>query len=280
MFQRKGSPTHIPDRLYGIIGHPLSHTLSPLLHNWGFSLHGLSDVYMAWPLPPDELPRFMAAVHILPIHGVSVTIPHKQAVMPYCDVLSSRAQAVGAVNTLYWYQGALHGENTDVTGFLAPLRHRAGRYDEALVLGAGGAARAVVAGLVELGVAHIRITNRSPEKAVALAEAFGVEVVPWSERAAAVCGLVVNTTPCGMSGSQAHESPLPASAFKGRGLAYDLVYNPLATPFLADAKAAGWDVQDGLAMFVAQGCEQFRLWTGFELPEAEARLLIARALGL
>lgn len=270
----------IPERLYGIVGHPLGHTLSPLLHNWGFALHDLPAVYMAWPLPPGCLPAFMDALRTLPVAGASVTIPHKEQALCLCDRVTERARAVGAVNTLYWEDGAVCGENTDVTGFLAPLRARGLCPAEALVLGAGGAARAVVAGLVELGVRRVRIANRSPEKATSLAASFGCEAVPWEERARAMGGLVVNTTPCGMQGPRCGDSPLPSGAFTGRGLAYDLVYNPLTTRFLAEARNAGWETQDGLSMFVEQGREQFRIWTGLDLPADGARRLVEQALGL
>lgn len=273
-------PFRIPERLYGIVGHPLGHTLSPLLHNWGFALHSLPAVYMAWPVPPGRFASFMEAVRTLPVHGASVTIPHKEEALRLCDRVTDRARAVGAVNTLFLEDGVVCGENTDVTGFLAPLRARGVRIDEALVLGAGGAARAVLAGLVELGVRRVRISNRTHDKAMELAGAFGADVVPWDERGSAAAGLVVNTTPCGMQGARMGESPLPDGAFTGRGMAYDLVYNPLTTRFLADARAAGWETQDGLGMFVEQGREQFRIWTGLDLPAAGARRLIAEALGL
>lgn len=278
----------LPRELYGIIGHPLGHTMSPLLHNWGFSLLDVAAVYMAWPLEPGRVDDFLTAVRTLPIRGASVTIPHKQTVLPLLDGVSDRARAVGAVNTLYWQEGRLVGENTDVAGFLAPLRVRAAagwRCARALVLGAGGAARAVLAGLNELAgegvVGETAVAGRSPEKVAPLAEGFGAGVVDWQARAAWGADLVVNTTPMGMSGERQNDSAFPARGFAGRsGLAYDLVYNPLCTRFLAEAADADWDTQDGLAMFVEQGREQFRLWTGRELPAGDARTLIAAALGL
>jgi shikimate dehydrogenase len=285
-------PAHpfLPRELYGIIGHPLGHTMSPLLHNWGFGLLDIPAVYMAWPLEPGRVGDFVTAVRTLPIRGASVTIPHKQAVLPLLDGVSERARAVGAVNTLYWRDGRLLGENTDVTGFLAPLRQRASegwRCARALVLGNGGAARAVLAGLNELGrtgdgvVGEVAVTGRNAEKAAPLAAEFGAGVVDWEARTAWGADLVVNTTPMGMSGERQGDTAFPAQGFSGRtGLAYDLVYNPLRTRFLSEAADAGWDTQDGLAMFVEQGREQFRLWTGLELPAEGARTLVAVALGL
>jgi len=246
-------------------------------------------VYMAWPLEPGRVGDFITAVRTLPIRGASVTIPHKQTVLPLLDGVSERARAVGAVNTLYWRDGQLLGENTDVTGFLAPLRQRAAtgwRCVRALVLGNGGAARAVLAGLNELAgagdgvVGAVAVAGRNAEKAAPLAAEFGAAVVDWDARAAWGADLVVNTTPMGMSGERQGDTAYPAQGFAGRtGLAYDLVYNPLRTRFLSEAAGAGWDVQDGLAMFVEQGREQFRLWTGLELPAEGARTLVAVALG-
>lgn len=266
-----------PGTLYGIIGYPLGHSLSPLLHNWGFSQLGLDGMYMAWPLEQEKVADFITAARTLPIRGVSVTIPHKQTVLPLLDRVSDRARRLGAVNTLYWDRDALCGENTDVLGFLAPLRGRS--FSEALVLGAGGAARAVLAGLAELGVPRVRLANRTAARARELAAEFGVEPLPWEERAAVGADLIVNASPLGMRGERAGETPLTREGFSGRGLAYDLVYNPLRTRFLAEAESAGWETQDGLGMFVEQGRAQFRLWTGRELPADGARELLRAALG-
>lgn len=272
--------TFIPEQLYGIIGHPLGHTMSPALHNWGFARCGIRAVYMAFPLPPEKLADFVTAFRTLPLSGASVTIPHKEAVMPLLDGVTGRAQAVGAVNTLFWEQGRLMGDNTDVAGFLAPLRKRAGTVRKALVLGAGGAAKAVLAGLNELGVGEVLIANRARERAEAVAAPFGAAVVPWEDRAGTGADLVINSTPLGMAGENAGRTPYPAEGFAGIGLAYDLVYNPLHTRFLAEAQAAGWETLDGLHMFAAQGAEQFRIWTGEELPLGDVRQRIAEYLML
>ncbi|NHZ48417.1 shikimate dehydrogenase family protein, partial [Nitratidesulfovibrio liaohensis] len=168
--------------------------------------------------------------------------------------------------------------------------------ERALVLGNGGAARAVLAGLRELAgagegvVGTVAVTGRNAEKAAPLAAEFGAEVVDWDARVHWGAGLVVNTTPMGMSGERQGDTAFPAQGFAAqgvaaggdgrRGLAYDLVYNPLRTRFLSEAADAGWDTQDGLGMFVEQGREQFRLWTGLELPAEGARTLVAVALGL
>ncbi len=268
--------TRIPEKLFGIIGHPLGHTLSPALHNWGFAQFQLPAVYMAFPLPPERLADFLTAFRTLPMQGASVTIPHKEAVMPLLDEVAPRARTVGAVNTLYWKGERLIGENTDVAGFLAPLRAVRAPLRRVLVLGAGGAARAVLAGLTEcadeLGVEQVLLTNRSPERACALAAPFGTQVVPWEARTQTGANVLVNCTPLGMAGDNEAQTPWPAASFGPQGgLAYDLVYNPLRTRFLREAQAAGWQTLDGLHMFVAQGVAQFRLWTGCELAADAAR---------
>ncbi|MFI3272767.1 MAG: shikimate dehydrogenase [Pseudomonadota bacterium] len=311
---------HIPKQLFGIIGYPLGHSLSPLLHNWGFQNNAIEAAYTAWPMPESDVAQFMDALKIMKIQGLSVTIPHKQTVMEHCDKLTKAAQDIGAVNTLYWKNGKLWGGNTDIVGFLAPLKKMSLgdtiKPKTALILGAGGAARAVVAGLKELGIPYIYIANRTYSRAEALAQDFmgsneigaeaemGVEgagdnapniiAIPWEDRAQYMGEIIVNTTPCGMSSSNsdiADASPLSVADFEAARtvlekdaqerpflLAYDLVYSPLVTPFMQCAVKAGWQSQDGLDMFVAQGCEQFRLWTGHDLVAHDARTLLLEAL--
>ena len=268
-------------QLYGIVGCPLGHSLSPVLHNWALARAGAAAAYLAWPLPAGRMPDLVKAVRTLNIRGVSVTIPHKEAVMPLLDRLSARARALGAVNTLYWDNGSLCGDNTDVDGFVAPLRGRA--FSSALVLGAGGVARAALAGLRELGLPSIAVCNHNKERAQKLAEEFGARCADWEDRSAYEAELVINATPLGMLGAHEGRNPLPPEAFTRRytttRMAYDLIYTPLTTRFLAEAEAAGWQTQDGLAMFIAQAQAQFRLWTGREFSEPDARALLLRELG-
>lgn len=266
----------IPRHLCGIIGWPLGHTLSPLLHNWGFGQLDWPGAYLAFPTPPEGLEAFLDAVRALPVHGLSVTIPHKRAVMPRLDAVSPAAQAMGAVNTLYWQGDRLCGENTDVAGFLAPLAGR--RFESALVLGVGGAARAVVYGLKTSGVADVAATGRDVAKVRDFCAELGCRPVAWDVRTAERPDLLVNATPLGMSGERQGQSPWPAQAFLSGQTAYDLVYNPLRTRFLDEAALAGCEIIDGLGMFLGQGVEQFRLWTGLQLPVAPARELLRQAL--
>lgn len=266
-----------PSQLYVVIGHPLGHSLSPALHNWAFAATALPGVYMAFPREPGTLAAFFAAVRALPISGGNITLPFKVESMAFMDEVSPRARRVGAINTFWWKDGRLCGENTDITGFMAPL---AGvRAHSALVLGAGGVSRAAIVGLQELGIPEIAITNRTASRAAALAGEFGIACLPWEERAARGWDLVVNATNQGMKGPAENASAFPAEGFAGRtGLAYDIVYTPERTRFLAEAQAAGWKTQSGVAMFVEQGREAFRLWTGVAMPEEGSYALVRQAL--
>ncbi|BBD09395.1 shikimate dehydrogenase [Desulfovibrio ferrophilus] len=266
-------------KLFGIIGHPLGHTMSPPLHNWGFETIGFEGEYRAFPTTPDELPAFMEQVRSLPISGLSVTIPHKVAVQPFLDGLSERVLAVGATNTLYWSGKRLLGENTDVYGFMAPLTQLATRPKSALVLGAGGAARAVIAGLLEIGVSEIVVSNRSADKATDLAAEFSVNTHDWTDRQSVQAELIVNTTPLGMKGERVDQNPLPHElCLSHNQTLYDLVYNPTRTKFLQQGEENGCRTIDGLTMFVHQAVEQFRLWTGQTFDLGEARKLITGML--
>lgn len=273
-----------PERLYGILGLPLGHSLSPALHNWGFARTGFPGAYFSWEKRSDQLPDFFQSVRSLPVEGLSITIPHKQSVIPFLDELTPRAQAVGAVNTMFRRNNKLVGDNTDVAGFLAPLRALP-RFSRAVVLGAGGACRAVLAGLAELGVNDIHVAARTPDKAAPLVQDFACRLVPWEERRNVLPHtapiLLINTTPLGMQGRYEDESPLSEDAFalppKGSAV-YDLVYSPQNTLFLQHAAAHGLTVLDGLGFFLAQGIEQFRLWTGLALPDDPVRELLKRTL--
>jgi shikimate dehydrogenase len=262
--------------LLGIIGHPLSHTLSPALHNWGFTELGIQASYHVWDTPPEKLSAFMTALRTLPIHGASVTIPHKEAVMNFVDGLTQNARDIGAVNTLFWENGKLHGDNTDVTGFMAPLREKGIAPGKALVLGAGGAARAAVCGLHRDGW-EVLVSSRTENRAERLATAFHARHVPWSARHDTRPDLLINTTPLGMSGPFQGLSPWKGN-LDGVSLVYDLIYNPRQTPLLAQAAREGIDVQPGLPMFVHQGLAQFERWTGNRFPLDRAIALLEKIL--
>ena len=271
----------LPVELYGVIGWPLGQSLSPLIHNTAFEALGREAVYLRWEIAPERLAAFVDSFRLLRMRGCSVTIPHKVAIMPHLDEISEAARAVGAVNTLYWRDDRLCGENTDVTGFMQPLLARDLPRDmPVLLLGAGGAARAAAAGLHAHGFSACSICTPSDRTHLPLAEAFGMQAVAWQDRHDVPAGLIINATPLGMRGKAEDETPYdfaPARAQGRTGLAYDIVYNPLRTRFLAGAEAAGWQTLGGLEMFHAQADAQFFLWTGEHLP-ATARQALEAAL--
>jgi shikimate dehydrogenase len=253
-------------RLFGVVGHPLGQSLSPVIHNFGFAAHELPWTYLAWDVPPERLPHFSVALRTLPISGVSVTIPHKLSIMPYVDRLSRTALSVGSVNTLYWREGELWGENTDLAGFLSPLLAENEGIGSALILGAGGAALACIQGLRRMGVTRIRVSARHEAKARTLAEAHDAIAVPWEHREGSEAELLINATPLGMKGKARDGLPLHPTPDRFP-LVYDLVYNPIRTKLLRSAEEAGCRVISGLSMFVNQAREQFRIWTGLDLEE-------------
>ena len=273
---------------FGIIGYPLGHSISPVFQQAALDFHGIDGRYVVWETPPEDLPERMRALRATEILGANVTVPHKEAVVPYLNRLSDAAQATGAVNTIVNWNGELEGHNTDIVGFLRALKED-GDFNpsgkRALVLGAGGAARAVTYGLINAGVAFLTIANRMVEMNMAhrLVAALGggaaLEAIPLEDAALALrdgCDLIVNCTTLGMRHSPGEsESPLPADLIPGNALVYDVVYNPETTPLLMEAAKAGARTQGGLPMLVYQGAESFRLWTGFDSP-VEVMLEAAR----
>lgn len=267
--------------LYGVIGNPIHHSLSPAMHNTGFAHYGLAAVMLPWRIEPGSLPDFFQAMRLLNIRGSAVTLPHKEQALALADTASERARKAGSANLLILQDNTIHADNTDVPGFAAPLRRMdfPGDGTTALVLGAGGAARAAVVALQELGVGEIAITSPSGTRGDAIAEQFGIATIAWGDRGSIPAALVVNTTPIGMTGESEGETPYPAEFFAGRnGLAYDIIYTPRETRFLREAGTAGWRTLGGLEMFIAQGDCQFRQWTGKPLPP-ESGAAVRRALG-
>ena len=256
--------------LLGIIGWPLGHSLSPLLHNWALDKAGLKGLYVAWPIAPDSLEAFMVGMRVLHIHGCSVTIPHKQRVIPYLDGVTDLARQTGAVNTLFWSRGGLWGDNTDCSGFLAPLRGLGRVPGSALILGAGGAALACVAALRQAGVDRIKVAARRRDALEGLSRRFAIERIGWDERDRQEAELLVNATPLGMAGDREALSPMPSNALGHFSLVYDLIYNPAQTRLLREAGDMGCQVLGGLAMFVHQAAAQFERWTGRRFVEDQA----------
>ncbi len=289
--------------LAGVLGDPVRHSLSPAMHNAAITALGLDWTYLALPVAAPDLALVLPALEALDCRGLNVTLPHKQAAAALAAELTPLALQLGAVNTLVRRQGGgWLGTNTDVEGFLAPLRAEdaAGRMDrpwsasEALVLGCGGSARAVVAGLVELGLGRIRVAGRDRatlDRLVAACAAWapGLEPLVWGQEpagqrgpvATALAGadLVVNTTPLGMASSTdpgaAARSPLRPDQLEDLrpgATVYDLIYTPRPTALLRMARERGCRAIDGLEMLVQQGAASLRLWCGRqEVPVAAMR---------
>jgi len=251
--------------LYGIIGHPVGHSLSPSMHNAGFRALGIDAVYLAFDVGPGRLSDALLGVRALGIRGLSVTIPHKEAVIPLLDEVDETAGTMGAVNTIFFRDGRLLGMNTDWLGVVKALEVEtalAGR--KVLVLGAGGSARAVAFGLTKRG-ATVHIANRTPEKARVLAGLFGGTWSGLDGIGDVGASILVNTTSVGMA-PEASVSPVPAEILPGVDVVMDLVYRPRETRLLREAREAGCRVVDGLSMLLHQGVAQFELWTGREPP--------------
>ena len=259
----------------GIIGYPLGHSVSPAFQQAAFDHLGIDANYLAWETTPDALAGRMESLRGPGLLGANVTVPHKQAVVPFLDEVSQAAQDTGAVNTIVNQKGSLMGYNTDVTGFLRALQADAGfqaQGKRVLVLGAGGSARAVVYGLLKEGAGQVTIANRTVERAHQLVETLGspgnVDAV-LLEPAELSNGwdLIVNCTTLGMRHAPGEkETPLSSDAIPASSLVYDLVYNPEETPLLQAAAKAGARTLGGLPMLIYQGAEAFRLWTGRDAP--------------
>lgn len=247
-----------------VIGDPIGHSKSPLIHNRALAVAGIDGVYVAFRVPPETLDEFVVAAQKFGLRGLSVTIPHKEAVQKHVTRLDPAAAKIGAVNTLtFESNGVVGGCNTDEAGALDSLEAIAPvRGKQALVLGAGGAAKGIAYGLVRRG-ARVTVTNRSWERAEELAAALGCRAVSWEDRATVEYDVLVNCTSLGMH-PKPDESPLPASALRRGTIVFDTVYNPLETKLLREAKAAGATIVYGTEMFVRQAEHQFRLFFGAE----------------
>ncbi|MBO4368876.1 MAG: shikimate dehydrogenase [Desulfovibrio sp.] len=269
----------LPEDLYAVIGWPLSHSLSPFIHTIGFQTLGIPAVYMKFAIEESSLASFMTSVRTLPIKGLSVTIPHKRAIIQYLDEMTEEVQRIGACNTLFWKGQTLCGDNTDYTGFLAPIATLPLSSLRVLLLGAGGAARAALCALTTKGVKDLMLATPSNTRHIALAQEFQVGTLSWEERMNYSCDLLINATPLGMKNAHENETPYDFSRAKNiPQYAYDIVYTPLETRFLREARSHGVETCiSGEEMFFEQGSAQFQLWTGKSLPY-EAKEALHRAL--
>lgn len=255
----------------GVAGWPVGHSRSPRLHGHWLRRYGIDGLYAPFPVPPEAFATAVRGLAAAGLAGLNVTVPHKAAACALCDRLDETAKRLGAANTLiFGPDGDIEGRNTDAYGFAEALKAGAPGTGpgggSAVVLGAGGAARAVVLALRTLGYGPVRIANRTAAHAEAAAAALGpgVETVPWRERAAALAGaaLLVNATSLGMAGQPALD--LPLDDLPPEATVSDIVYAPLETPLLAAARRRGCRTVDGLGMLLHQGRPGFRAWFGVD----------------
>lgn len=285
-------------KLLGVIGNPIEHSLSPVMHNAAIATLGVDYVYLPFPVKPEDLQVAISGFAAIGTIGFNVTIPHKQAIIPLLSEVSPIARAVGAVNSVWRTDKGWSGTNTDVEGFLAPLLNLSPSSQErdwsqttALVLGYGGAARAVVAGCAQLGVQQVKVIGRSPQKLNDFLDSWLNSRLPvrlsvhnWQElpHLLSEANLLVNTTPIGMY-PRVDESPLNADEIaklpKG-AIVYDLIYTPNPTLFLKLAKQQGMEAIDGLEMLVQQGAAALQIWLQQSVPVDVMRQSLRRHLGL
>jgi 3-dehydroquinate dehydratase / shikimate dehydrogenase len=262
-------------RLFGVAGNPIAHSLSPLMHNTAFRREIVNAVML--PLKARSLDDLLAVVRELPLAGVAVTMPLKEEVLPHLANMDPLTARIGACNTLRTgADGKLYGFNTDVAGVVRPLERRLRlKAARVAVLGAGGAARAAVFGLVDQG-AEVFVVNRSHENAVTLARQAKAKSLKHEAFAKQRFDVLINATPCGMKGVK--QSMPIADRELNAALVFDMVYNPLETPLLKLARSKGCQIVSGLEMFVQQGARQFEIWTGKPAPEAEMLRVVEHEL--
>jgi len=277
-----------PDRflLAGVMGWPVMHSRSPMLHNYWFKKHELAGTYVPLAIRPEGLAAALRALHPLRFAGCNLTIPHKEQAMTLVDEVDALAKAIGAISCVVVRpDGSLSGTNNDCYGFIHAIKQEQPGWranaGPIVVIGAGGGSRAVCYGLAQEGAREIKLINRTLDRAQAIARGFGgpIRALPWDERHEALEGaaMVVNTTSCGMVGQPALDinlDKLPKNA-----LAADIIYIPLETPFLAAARKRGNRTVNGLGMLLNQGRPAWKAWFGIE-PEvtAELRAMIERTI--
>ena len=253
-------------KLTGLFGHPVAHSRSPEIHQAWLAENSIDARYFAFDITPEKLADAIGGLRAMNARGVNLTVPHKEAVLAHVDVVDDAAKKIGAANTLYFEGDILHATNTDAYGFIENLRAQTptleAHLNHVLVLGAGGAARAVLYALKQAGAKRITIANRTLEKAQTLADAFGADAIDMAQLAEpmASASLLVNTTSLGMEGQPALDvslEPLPKQA-----LVHDIVYAPLHTALLKNARARGNPIATGLGMLYYQAQAAFELWHG------------------
>ncbi|MDM8538435.1 shikimate dehydrogenase [Desulfobacterales bacterium HSG17] len=266
--------------LYCVFGNPVSHSLSPLMHNSAFNHTGQNSVYLAFKI--EDIEAGISAIRTFNVKGISITIPHKVSIIPYIDELDPAARKIGAVNTVVNRDGKLWGYNSDCLGAVAALEDKtaiAGK--KTAIVGAGGAARAIGFGVQEKG-GKIIILNRSADKGRLLAKDLNAQFCPLEDFNSAEYDILINTTPVGMT-PNTNSMPIKPSSLKSDMIVpgmtvMDIIYNPLETKLIKHAAACGCKTIDGLSMFVYQGAFQFELWTGKKAPLDIMKQTVKQAL--
>lgn len=259
-----------------VIGFPLDHTQSPLLHNTVYQHLKIDAVLMAFAHP--EIAPLISAIKTLNVGLIAVTMPFKEAVIPYLDVCTEEAKNLSAVNTIIQKNDALHGYNTDITGIEYALRNVALHQKNVLIIGAGGASRAL-GYVLKKHQAQLFWLNRTKEKALSLISTFGGQAIDREALHEIHFDVIVNTTPLGMH-PNIDQSPIPHEIFKQDQTVFDMIYNPLETKFLKQAKIAGATTVSGIDMFIAQGIQQIALWQNKNIHTTDIEQLAKKAFAL
>jgi shikimate dehydrogenase len=262
--------------IYGIIGNPVAHSLSPIMHNSAFEALGLNKVYVAFPATNAE--KALAACRALGVHGLSVTIPHKETILAHIDSIDPMAQKIGAVNTLLFNEdNKIHGLNTDWIGANKALAEKLELQGKRiLLLGAGGSAKAIGFGLLEAG-ARVIFASRTENKVKVLAETLKCDWTHLADIETIQADGLINATSVGMSPIE-NASLVPAESLGNFPVVMDIVYAPLETRLLREAKSAGCEVITGLSMLLYQGVAQFEAWTGQDAPVEVMRTALMKAI--
>jgi shikimate dehydrogenase len=280
--------------LFGLIAHPVHHSLSPIMHNAAFVELGLNHYYQAFDIHPDQLESAIQGIRALGIRGVNVSIPHKENVIPLLDDIDDEARVIGAVNTIiHLRDGRLKGYNTDGAGYVQSLQAETGitlPQTETLLLGAGGAAKGIAVYLLKNGCSQLTITNRTGGKASELALQLEkyiqqqglkgrVHTIDWSEASqqSSSYQLIINTTPIGMW-PHSDQAPIALKDINQNSIVSDIVYNPLTTQFLKEAEKQGARIHQGLGMFIYQGALAFEFFTGKQAPVNRMRAVVIERL--
>lgn len=264
-------------QIYGILAHPTAHSLSPLIHNVAFQELGVDAQYTTFDIKPENLEEFLQRVRTEKIAGLSVSIPHKVEIIKYLDGIEEEAKAIGAVNTVFWKGNQLWGANTDVTGAIEALEEKTELKGKRVVIfGSGGAARAITYGLKQKK-AHLTIYARKLKDAQKLACPYQATYgIPLSYQKTNF-DIVINTTPIGMY-PHINESILEAKDFNPQQIVFDIVYNPLNTKFIQEARKRGCQTITGDRMFLLQAMKQFEIWIGQKAPQANMRKTLLEKL--